>query len=241
MTDRTLVCDEADALAGAWGLDALDADEAAAVAEHLETCDRPHAELRAFPGAGALLAAALEPIQPSPALRDRVMRSVGEGPVDARVIELDALRRPSWVPRVVAGLAVAAAVVLAVWNVGLRAELEDRDAELREVAAALSAGGPAYSVSGSIGGGVLVNGEDGPVLVADVEPPGDGLLYMLWLIGPDGAPVAVGTFAPEADQAFAIVALDRSLEGFLTFAVTREEGPVDAPTTDPVLVTPLSG
>ena len=34
MTDRTLACDEADALAGAWGLDALDADEGAAVAEH---------------------------------------------------------------------------------------------------------------------------------------------------------------------------------------------------------------
>ena len=84
-----------------------------------------------------------------------------------------------------------------------------------------------------------MNGDDGPVLVADVEPPGDGLLYVLWLIGPDGAPVAVGTFAPQADEAFAIVPLDRSLEGFATFAVTREEGPVDAPTSDPVLVASL--
>jgi anti-sigma-K factor RskA len=240
MTDRTLSCDEADALAGAWGLDALDADEAAAVAEHLETCDQPHAELRALPGAGALLTGALDPIQPSPGLRDRVMRSIGEGPAGARVIELDAPRqRPSWLPRAVAGLAVAAAVVLAVWNVGLRAELEHRDAQLQEVAAALSTGGPAFSVSGSVGGGVLVTGDDGPVLVADVEPPGDGLLYALWLIGPDGAPVAVGTFAPEANEAFAIVPLDRSLEGFATFAVTREAGPVDAPTSDPVLATSL--
>jgi anti-sigma-K factor RskA len=240
MTDRTLSCDEADALAGAWGLDALDADEAAAVAEHLETCDRPHAELRALPGAGALLTAALDPIQPSPGLRDRVMRSIGERPAGAGVIELDARReRPAWLPRVVAGLAVAAAVVLAVWNIGLRGELENRDAQLQEVAAALSAGGPAYSMSGSVGGGVLVTGEDGPVLVADVEPPGDGLLYALWLIGPDGAPVAVGTFAPDADQTLTIVPLDRSLEGYATFAVTREAGPVDAPTSDPVLATSL--
>ena len=188
-----------------------------------------------MPGAGALLAAALEPIPPSPALRDRVMRSIGEGTVELE----PARQRQSWLPRVVAGLAVAAAVVLAVWNVGLRTELENRDAQLQEVAAALTAGGAAVSVSGSAGGGVLVTGVDGPVLVADVEPPGEGLLYALWLIGPDGPPVAVGTFTPEADDAFAIVPLDRSLEGFATFAVTREAGPVDAPTSDPVLVASL--
>ena len=241
MTDgRALTCDEADALAGAWGLDVLEADEAAAVAEHLETCQQPHAELRASAGAGAVLAAALEPIQPSPGLRDRVMRSIAAAPADGQVIQLDARReRPSWLPRAIAGLAVAAALVLAVWNLGLRGELDERDAQLREVAAALSAGGQAYSVSGSIGGGVLVTGDDGPVFVADLEPPGQDLLYALWLIGPDDVPVPVGTFTPETGEAFAIVPLDRSLEGFATFAVTRERGRVDAPTGDPVLATAL--
>jgi anti-sigma-K factor RskA len=237
MTDRSLTCEEADALAGAWGLDVLDPDEAAAVNDHLETCDQPHAELRASAGAGAVLAASLEPIQPSPELRDRLMRSIGEEP-----ISIDARRdRRAWLPRAVAGLAVAAAVLLAVWNVGLRGELDERNVQLREVAAALSAGGAAYSVTGEIGGGVLVTGEDGPVLVADLEPPAEGQIYALWLIGPDEVPVPVGTFNPDPDEAFAIVPLDRSLEGFATFAITREAGPVDAPTTDPVLVTPLQG
>jgi anti-sigma-K factor RskA len=240
MTDHTLTCDEADALAGAWGLDALDADEAAAVAGHLETCDQPHAALRASAGAASLLPASLEPIEPSPALRDRLMRSIGADGEGAPVIELEARReRPSWLPRALAGLAVAAALVLAVWNVGLRGELEDRDAQLAELAAALSAGGPAYGVSGEVGGGVLVTGEDGPILVADLEPLGEGLVYALWLIGPDDVPVAVGTFEPEAGQPVAIVPLDRSLEGFATFAITREEGPVDAPTSAPVLATSL--
>ena len=237
MTDRPLTCDEADALAGAWAFDALEADEAAGVAEHLTTCDQPHTELRSTVGTGLIIAAALDPIEPSPALRDRIMGSIGEEP-----ISIEARReRRSWLPRAVAGLAMAAAVVLAVWNVGLRGELDERNAQLREVAAALSAGGPAYSVSGDVGGGVLVTGEDGPVLVADLEQPGEGLLYALWLIGPDEVPVAVGTFEPDPDDAFAIVPLDRSLEGFTTFAVTREAGPVDAPTTDPVLVTSLRG
>ena len=237
MTDRPLTCDEADALSGAWALDALEPDEAAAVAGHLETCEQPHPELRSAAGAGAVLAAALNPIEPSPALRDRLMRSIGDEP-----ISIDARReRRSWLPQAVAGLAVAAALVLAVWNAGLRGELDQRNAQLREVAVALSAGGPAYSVSGEVGGGVLVTGEDGPVLVADLEPPGEGQLYALWLIGPDEVPVPVGTFAPDPDEPFAVVPLDRSLEGFATFAVTREAGPVDAPTTDPVLVTPIQG
>jgi anti-sigma-K factor RskA len=240
MTDRRLTCDEADALAGAFGLEALGADEAAAVAAHLQTCDQPHAELRAAVGAGSFLAAALEPIEPSAGLRDRVMRSVGAEPEGGRVVELDSRReRPSWLPRAVAGLAVAAALVLGVWNLSLQGELRDRDAKLREVAAALSAGGPAFIVSGSAGRGVLVTGEDGPVLVADLDPPGEGLLYALWLIGPDDVPVPVGTFEPGADDRVAIVPLDRSLEGFTTFAVTREQGPVDAPTSDPVLATSL--
>jgi hypothetical protein len=51
--------------------------------------------------------------------------------------------------------------------------------------------------------------------------------------------VAVGTFEPEAGEPVAIVPLDRSLEGFATFAITLEEGPVDAPTGDPVLATSL--
>jgi anti-sigma-K factor RskA len=238
MTDRsTLACDEADALAGAWALDALEPDEAAAVAAHLETCERPHAELRGAAGAGTVLAASLDPIEPSPRLRERLMRSIGEEPIS---IERRRERR-SWLPRAVAGLAVAASIALAVWNVGLRNELDERNAQLRAVASALSAGGPAYSVSGDVGGGILVTAEDGPVFVADLDPAGEGLLYALWLIGPDDVPVAVGTFEPEAGDAVAVVRLDRSLEGFATFAVTREEGPVDAPTTDPVLATSLQG
>jgi hypothetical protein len=240
MTDRPLTCDEADELAGAWGLDALAADEATAVAGHLDSCDRPHAELRAATGAGGILAASLDPIEPSAGLRDRVMRSIGDEPAGGRVTELAARReRRAWLPRAAAGLAVAAALVLVVSNAGLRGELEDRDAQLAELAAALSAGGPAYSVTGSAGGGVLVTGDDGPVLVADLEPPGEGMLYALWLIGPDGAPVAVGTFDPDAGDPVAIVPLDRSLEGFETFAVTREAGPVEAPTSDPVLAASL--
>lgn len=225
-------CDEADALAGAWGLGALGADEAREVADHLATCDRPHEELRAAPGAGAILEAALEPVQPSAGLRDRIMTSIGADSV---------ARAPwyrAWLPRA-AGLAAAAAIVaLAVWNVQLRGELDTRQDALERVAAALSAGGQTYEVSGPAGGGLLVIGEDGPVFVAGLPVPQGDDIYEMWLIGPSG-PVAAGTFRPGADDVLVVAPLESSVEGFETFAVTVEAERVTAPTGEPILVAAL--
>jgi anti-sigma-K factor RskA len=233
-----LTCDEADELAGAWGLGALDRAEADAIRSHLDTCDRPHEELRAAPGAGAVLEASLEPIQPSPALRGRIMDSIGRGPAPAP--SATPWYRREWLPRVAALAAAAAIVGLAVWNIQLRGTLDDREAELQRVASALSSGGAPVAVSGTAGNGLLITGEDGPILVAGVPAPEPGLLYEMWLIDEAGAPVAVGTFSPGTDDELVIARLERSVEGFATFAVTVEEERVEAPTGDPVLVAPLS-
>jgi anti-sigma-K factor RskA len=238
-----LTCDEADELTGAWGLGALDPEEADAVASHLASCDRPHAELRAAPGAGLVLDAALEPIPPGPGLRNRIMDSIGAIP---RAPEPGPGRAPlpwyrrQWVPRVAALAAAAAIVGLAAWNIQLRGELRDRESELRQVASALSRGDTAIAVSGPAGNGLLVAGEDGPILIAGVPPPEPGHLYEMWLIDDEGTPVAVGTFTPGADDELVIARLERSTEGFATFAVTVEQQRVETPTSEPVLVAPLS-
>jgi anti-sigma-K factor RskA len=238
-----LTCDEADELAGAWGLGALDPEETDAVASHLASCDRPHEELRAAPGAGMVLDAALEPIPPSPELRNRVMDSIGATPRAPEPVPEPApvpWYRRQWVPRVAALAAAAAIVALAVWNIQLRGELQDRESELRQVASVLSRGGNAIAVSGPAGTGLLVAGEEGPILVAGVPVPEAGHLYEMWLIDDEGTPVAVGTFTPGADDELVIARLEHSTEGFATFAVTVERERVDAPTSDPVLVAPLS-
>jgi anti-sigma-K factor RskA len=148
--------------------------------------------------------------------------------------------RRQWVPRVAALAAAAAIVALAVWNIQLRGELQDRESELRRVASVLSRGGNAIAVSGPAGTGLLVAGEEGPILVAGVPVPEAGHLYEMWLIDDEGTPVAVGTFTPGADDELVIARLEHSTEGFATFAVTVERERVDAPTSDPVLVAPLS-
>ena len=64
-------------------------------------------------------------------------------------------------------------------------------------------------------------------------------IYELWLIGPDGDPVDVGTVA--AADGLTLVELERELGPATTFAVTIEAERVSAPTSQPVLVASLEG
>jgi anti-sigma-K factor RskA len=234
-------CRDVDELAGALALGAVDADEALAAREHLETCPEPHAELRSLLGADAVLAAGLEPIHPSAALRDRLMDSVARMPRREPAVK----PRRGWLdwlsPQVARPLALAAVVaVIAVgaWGVSLSSQLGERDRTLRQVASAIAGGEAAFRVEGHAGRGYVVDtpGSGSSLVVADLAPLPAGKLYELWLIGPDGAPVDVGTFHP-ADDAVAVVSLEQDLSGFETFAVTVESRRVDAPTsTDLVMV-----
>jgi anti-sigma-K factor RskA len=254
MSDR-LDCQGADELDAAFALGALPPDEALAVVDHLATCSEPHAQLRAFVGAGEVLAMSSEPVRPSAELRERVMASVARTPqegvarqqADAPAQDRAATPRGwlSWLsPGVARPLAVAAVVaVLAVagWNVTLQAQLGERDRALRAVAAAISGGEVAFRVDGAAGRGYVVEtpGSGAALVVADLASLPANRIYELWLLDAAGAPVAVGTFSPGAEP-LAVVPIDRDLTGFATFAVTVEAGRVTAPTAAPVMVGKLA-
>jgi anti-sigma-K factor RskA len=232
MTDR-LDCQAVDELDAALALGAVPADEAGAAAAHMATCREPHAQLRAFLGAGELLAMRLEPVQPSPRLRDRVMATIAT----------NGAPRHGWLewlsPRVARPLAVAAVVALVAvgaWNLSLQSQLNQRDRALRAVADAISGGEVAYRIEGSAGGGYLVDtpGAGSALVIGGLEALPSDRLYELWLLDAAGTPVAVGTFTPSGD-AVAVVPIDRNLTGFATFAVTVETQRVVAPTGAPVM------
>ena len=127
--------------------------------------------------------------------------------------------------------ALAAAVGLGAWGVSLNQQLAERDAALRAVASADTA----YAVSGSAGSGWVIESDGQAIFLAEslAELPADQI-YELWLIGPDDAPVAVGTI-PEGDDV-AVVTLERPLDDATTFAVTVESERVSTPRrSDPVL------
>jgi anti-sigma-K factor RskA len=251
-------CADVDDLAGALALGAVDADELRAARDHLATCQEPHDELRSLLGADAALAASLQPIQPSAGLRDRLMARVGEVPqegatpqvVPAPVPAVDEPRPArgwlDWLPpKVARPLAVAAVVALiavGVWGLSLSAQLSEQQRALDEVAAAVAGGASAYRVDGEAGRGFVVDtpGAGASFVVADVSELEADQLYELWLIGPDGTPVDVGTFEP-GDTAVSVVPVEVDLAGFQTFAVTVESERVDAPTSDPVMVGTVEG
>lgn len=246
MTPLRFSCEDVDELAGALALGAVDADEARAAREHLSTCPEPHAALRSLLGADAVLSNSLEPIQPSAALRDRLMSSVADlRRADAPGTAGPAAEPPSrsgwldWLsPRVARPLAVAAVaalVAVGVWGASLSGQLADRDRALRSVADAIAGGQAAFRVEGDAGRGYVIDtpGSGATFVVADVGSLPADRLYELWLIGPSGA-VDVGTFHPGAD-AVAVVPVDRDLSGFDTFAVTVEAQRVSAPTSDPIM------
>jgi hypothetical protein len=139
-----------------------------------------------------------------------------------------------------AGLAAAALLALAVWNVQLRSEVDSQQVMLGRLADAVAAGSAAYRASGPLGSGYLIDGKN-PVLVASMPAAPAGRIYEMWLLDASGTPVAAGTFNADMHGALTIVELERPLSGFATFAITVESRRVDAPSGKPVIAASLAG
>lgn len=251
-----LDCLTADELAAAYGLGALSDDESRLVEQHLAGCAESHEEAHALIATASLVPAALEPVAPSPALRERLMASVAVTPQDhwpmpaerpmapaRRPSEFTAATAPrrSWwqwspVPSALAAVGLAAAVGLGAWNVSLNAQLAERDEALRAVASA----DVAFRADGESGRGwVIQTGETAYFMADELAQLATGELYELWLIDGDGTPVAAGTTTDT--DGVALVELERPLTGAATFAVTVETERVEQPSSAPVIVAPLEG
>ena len=83
-----LTCDQCEALLPGYLLSALEAAEAAAVAEHLHTCDSCQASLVTYEAVLARLAQAVPPHEPPTAIQQRLLAAVtGTPPPAARALE----------------------------------------------------------------------------------------------------------------------------------------------------------
>jgi anti-sigma-K factor RskA len=212
-----LTCAEADDLAPAAALDALDAAEASALREHLADCPEAHATFVTFAGAAAPLAELADPIAPPPAVKTRLMAAVAEdlagrdrvSPQDPPAaaatdtdvaashapIDLDthrARRRP-----VVGWLLAAAAVVAIVALAGLSLFLQTRVDTAEQLAVQLR---DAIGAAGQPGARfATVSGTDAqPDARGFVVLPADGSGY---LVVDDLAPLTTG----QVYQAWTIV------------------------------------
>ncbi|HET9755426.1 MAG TPA: anti-sigma factor [Candidatus Limnocylindrales bacterium] len=155
--------DEAVDLAASFVLGALDEDEMAAVRAHLASCAEPHDEFVELGGVVSVLQVSLHPVEPPPALKDRIMAAAAadlearrreatqtEAPAAPPIAAPDApaTTRPSGPvlmprsPRLswVLGLAAVLAIVaLGGWNLSLQSQLGEARAYQQQVAAVLDA------------------------------------------------------------------------------------------------------
>jgi anti-sigma-K factor RskA len=226
-----------------YALGLLDRDESAAVERRLRDDPGARERVRALRGVAAALARDLEPLEPSPGLRGRILDAARADmqPAVERVVPPEPIvlteRRaasPAWLPWATAAALAVLLVASLIWNARLRDEVDQRTPA---VAHAVTAQGEAAGVSGT----ALEIGDDGTILLslAGLPLPESGRVYQVWLIA-DGAPVPNVTFVPTR-QGFANVAVSGSTEGFTLLAITNEpDGGSTTPTTEPLIFSDLT-
>jgi anti-sigma-K factor RskA len=183
-----LTCDEVRDLAGSFVLGALDADEAAAVREHLATCPEAHDEVDELGGVLPVLAASVPVAEPSEGLKGRILaaaqadldeRHAATPPAPAAVPSLPATatqpvplptaaqpergpRRRSTASRVLAIAAVVAIALLGVSNLLLRSQIDQSQAYQQSVQAVIDSA----SKPGSLTAVLTASGGSGTGLAA---------------------------------------------------------------------------
>jgi anti-sigma-K factor RskA len=246
-------------LLGAFALGAVDADEAAMVRAHLATCAECQAEMAELWLAVDSLPNTIEPMEPPPALRDRIAAAVmaeAASPAPAPLAPSAApapepvpstapappvpepIRRPASFWSRATPWAAAAAILLLlsagllVWNLRLREQIAT--APVTETIA-LAPTGAAPGAHGE----VTYLPQNNLLLldVRDLPPLEPDQVYEVWLIGEDGVPAPAGVFDQPTDQ-HAVVA-DRNQ--YETLAITAEPGPLGtaAPTGEIVATASL--
>ena len=239
-----LTCAEADDLAPAFVLGALEVAEADALRAHLAACPEAHEAIAAFGGTAGYLAELAEPVQPPTALKERLMSAVGverasrvAGSVTPPVrIDHERARRRPVLRLVMAAAAVLLVIALGASNLALRGELDaaaQQAGVLREAIAAVgSPGARVASVTGTdaqpgASGFVVIPAEgDGYLAVHDLMAPPAGQTYAAWTIDASGVPVAADLASPHDGLAVFVLPSSRSAE---VVALTLE--PVGGSTT----------
>lgn len=213
----------------AHALEALDADEAAALEAHLQTCESCRAQLVDYQRLRAGLLSALPPRAPRPALRRTLQRRLSSPTRSARP-----QFRLSWGQ---VGIAGALAVLIALNAVSIFQvySLKEQQVEMNrqfysaQTAMAMLAypgtQSTAFNQDGIVGSLLVDKNRNLLAVFAWHLPPAPrGKTYQMWLIDPQGDRTSGGFLIPEADQPFAVAAIaaPQPLAGFTGFGITLE-------------------
>jgi anti-sigma-K factor RskA len=247
---------EARDLLGAFALGAVDAEDAAIVRRHLVSCAECQAEMASFRAMVDVLRETVEPLDPPPALRERIAGAVMAEPASSpsapaapaalrsppTLISVEhapeLIRKPASFWSRATPWAAAAAILLLlsagllVWNLRLREQIAT-------VPIANTIALAPTDVAPGASGEVRYDPTNNLLLldVRDLPSLAEGQVYEVWLIGEDGVPAPAGVFDQPTDQHAVVADRDR----YDTLAITAEPGPLgtEAPTGEIVATASL--
>lgn len=212
----------------AYALGGLDPDEQRSVAGHAEACERCSAELRHLAPAVGVLAESVDPLQPPPELRERLLEIVRS---EAESGTAPAAKPRRWrfaigsvLLRPATGLAVAALAIA-----GIGGYLAAGDDEVTRTV-------PAAERAGDADGELVIADGEATLHMHGMAQLGKGAVYQVWVAGASGAARPSATFLPHADGT-ATAAVPEASDEATQVMVTAEPGPNR---TDPTLPSVLS-
>jgi anti-sigma-K factor RskA len=219
-------CQDADILAAELSVGSIDADDEATLQRHLSTCADCRRAAGEYLATAARLPLALEPLQPSPELRGRLMRAVYAEAEHAGRRSASARTTPWWlrlwnaIPRsrgftVLAAAAVVVAIAATSWTV---INSQDTQVAVPLAATALTptAHGQLVYDRGGSGGVLTVTGLPPPSTVAT-----GGGVYEVWLVPPAGAPVPAAYLSQQPDGTWS-AAVNGNISSYSAVAATVE-------------------
>jgi anti-sigma-K factor RskA len=239
-------------LSGAYALDALDNAERERFERHLRRCPACAEDVRRMTSTATALAMAVA-AEPPPGLKQRVLAAAAATPQLPPLPSAAAKRRrgrhvtrSAWFPRLalgVAGVGVAAAVVLAVVTVSTQDRLDHLQAQNQAIAAVLAAPDAQIATATSSTGGnatVVLSYAQQKMIFTSTGLPAlpNNKVYELWLLSTGSARSA--GLLPEPTDGKTAPVLAAGLTSADKVGVTVEPaGGTSSPTTTPILVMTL--
>jgi anti-sigma-K factor RskA len=214
-------------LTAAYALDALADHDVREYEQHLRHCDRCRDDLRSLQETATLLAFGVEPAEPPPALRERILDAArAERP---NVVPL----RPRWAYPVAAAAAAAAAAAigLGIWAATLHNSLNRE----QKRAAIVQPTSEVVAVKGAPGRLFIYSSRKGALVLSHLPAAGSGRTYEAWVIPKGGKPQPAGLFG--GGKLVEVVTLTRPVPPGATVAVTKEESGGSAVPHPPLLIT----
>jgi anti-sigma-K factor RskA len=242
-------CHDADVLAAALSVGSIDAEDQSTLQQHLSTCADCRRVASEYLAAAARLPLALEPRQPSPELRGRLMRAVY---AEAEQLDRQAAaseRGEGWrrlwarVPSargftVLAAAAMVAVIAVTAWSVsnGQKAAPTPVAVTVAGTTTAPAAHGQVVYDRGGTTAVLTVAGLPAPATIA-----GGDAVYEVWLVRANGTVVAAAFLNKEPDGSWR-AAMHADLTQYTTVAATVEPpGGSHSPTGARVIQAVLSG